>query len=112
MALPALKRSRLRGWFDADPVYKPISERRRPKLEAMWAREREAAERQAMIEGGVEPPETSVSKKRRKKPKPSEFVTQPQVTAPRITPTGLTMPKVKLPKMKSRSLKTPKIKIP
>lgn len=111
MALPALKRSRLRGWFDADPVYKPITERRRPKLEAMWANERAAAERQAMIEAGMEPPEEP-KKKGRKKPKPSQFVTQPQVTAPRITPTGLTMPKVRLPKMKSQSLKVPKIKIP
>lgn len=110
MALPALKRSRLRGWFDADPVYKPITDRRRPKLEAMWAAEREAAERQAMIEAGMEPHEEP--KKGRRKPKPSQFVTQPQITAPRITPTGLTMPKVRLPKMKSQSLKAPKIKIP
>jgi hypothetical protein len=111
MALPALKRSKLREWFDGDPVYKPITARRQPKFDAMLEKERQAAEALIAMENGEELPASADGKK--SKVKPSQFVTQPQVSGLRITPNGITMPKVRAPKLKQPKMpKAPKIKIP
>jgi hypothetical protein len=111
MALPALKRSKLREWFDGDPVYKPITARRQPKFDAMLEKEKQAAEQLIAMEAGEEPPTTSDGKK--SKVKPSQFVTQPQVSGLKITPNGITMPKIKAPKLKQPKMpKVPQIKIP
>ncbi len=113
MALPALKRSRLRQWFDGDPVFKPITPRRQVKIDAMLERERLAAEALIAVEAGEEPPTTTADGK---KLKPSQFVTQPQVSGLKISPSGITMPKVKMPKIKQPKMpkmpKAPNIKIP
>jgi len=118
MALPALKRNRLRQWFDGDPVYKAITPRRQKKIDAMLQREREAAEMLIAIENGEEVPTTTPDGKKLKV-KPSKFVTQPQITGLKITPSGIKLPKVKPPKLKPPKMpkipkapKMPKIKIP
>lgn len=113
MALPALKRNKLREWFDGDPVFKPITPRRQRKIDAMLERERLAAESVIAIEAGEEPPATTADGK---KLKPSQFVTQPQISGLKISPSGIKMPTVKAPKLKTPKMpkmpKAPTIKIP
>jgi hypothetical protein len=109
MALPALKRSKLREWFDGDPVFKPITPKRQSKIDAMLEQERQAAEALIAIEAGEEPP-ASTGDGKASKFKPSQFVTQPQVSGLKVSSSGITMPKVKAPKLKQP--KMPKIKIP
>lgn len=111
MALPALKRNKLREWFDGDPVFKPITPRRQRKIDAMLAKEKQAAELLIAIEAGEEPPVAADGKPM--KLKASQFVTQPQVSGLKISPTGITLPKVKMPKFKAPKMpKAPTIKIP
>lgn len=111
MALPALKRSKLRQWFDGDPVFKPITARRQPKFDAMLAKEKLAAEQFVAMEAGEEPPVAANGKK--SKIKPSQFVTQPQVSGLKISSSGITPPKIKIPKLKTPKMpKVPQIKIP